>query len=343
MQIRSVQEADLPAMATLAAVEQTRPDRHITYLGATAPGIAQELSDIDGWSTYGAVAEHDGKLTGWIVAEIDEEIGRAWWLGPFYSGDWGIEVDELYRAVLDRLPATIDQGELASDDRHLDLAQFAARHGFVDEEGSAILVLTGKAPDVATDSIAHLDESHHDAVWALHESAFPGAHLTRSLLMNTDERHIRLVAEDAGQVVGYVAVEVQADNDGYIDFLAVAPEFRGQGHGRQLIVAGIHALDAAGANGANLSVRESNLAARNLYTSLGFTEERIVKPYRRGFSYSLKRQRPGLCLVPQLSHQWRAVQQLGQRSAINHLAAFHQGGSRWLVPELPDDGIQRAP
>ena len=286
MQLRSVHEADLPAMADLAAIEQARPDRHITYLGASAEGIAQELRDIDHWAKYGAVAEQDGNIIGWLVAEIDDEIGRAWWLGPFYTGEWGPEVDELYRSVLDRLPTTIDQGELASDDRHLDLAQFAARHGFVAEEGSAILVLTGEAPRIDTDGIGPLNESHHDAVWELHESAFPGAHLTRSLLMNADERHMRLVAEQAGQVVGYVAAEVQADNDGYIDFLAVAPGFRGEGHGRRLIVAGIQALDAAGAHGANLSVRESNVAARNLYTSLGFTEERIVKPYRKGFSYS---------------------------------------------------------
>ena len=39
-----------------------------------------------------------------------------------------------------------------------------------------------------------------------------------------------------------------------------------------------------GATSVNLTVRESNVAARALYDSLGFTTERVIRPYRKGFS-----------------------------------------------------------
>lgn len=95
-------------------------------------------------------------------------------------------------------------------------------------------------------------------------------------------RHMRfLVAEEAGRgsspegagptLVGYVLALVMAD-EGEIADVAVVPSARRRGIARMLIerIAG-EAIEA-GVRALYLEVRESNVAARALYESLGFSQ-----------------------------------------------------------------------
>ena len=75
-----------------------------------------------------------------------------------------------------------------------------------------------------------------------------------------------LIAESEGKPIGYLS-GVQLGRTLGIEEVAVLPEFRRMGIGRALVG---HAL--ARAQGAVLSVSESNAAARALYRSLGFTQ-----------------------------------------------------------------------
>lgn len=95
-----------------------------------------------------------------------------------------------------------------------------------------------------------------------------------------------LVAEDGpdgpdGVVVGYLVARHMAD-EGEILNVAVAPTDRRRGVGRALVRAGLRRLTALGARQVYLEVRESNLAARELYRSFGFVEvARRANYYRR--------------------------------------------------------------
>ena len=86
-----------------------------------------------------------------------------------------------------------------------------------------------------------------------------------------------------GVPVGYVAVEVQPDGSGYVDYLGVAAQARGAGLGRVLVAGALRGLAARGVTRVHLTVRVDNATARALYASLGFVEERVAVPYRRGF------------------------------------------------------------
>ncbi len=89
------------------------------------------------------------------------------------------------------------------------------------------------------------------------------------------------VAELGGGIVGYAIGRVAAD-EGEILNVGVHPERRRRGIARALVRTLLGALGAAGARQVYLEVRESNVAARQLYAAYGFGEVgRRARYYRR--------------------------------------------------------------
>lgn len=100
---------------------------------------------------------------------------------------------------------------------------------------------------------------------------------------NHAARHGDTAAPDGegSVVVGYVAAWFIMD-EGEIANLAVAPEARGHGIGALLLDSAIAAARARGVSAVYLEVRDSNVPARRLYASRGFTEVgRRRRYYRR--------------------------------------------------------------
>ncbi len=92
-----------------------------------------------------------------------------------------------------------------------------------------------------------------------------------------------LVAEEAGEVVGYVALgrPTRLESNRHvadIRGLAVAPAHQGRGLGRALVEAALAAARERGARKVTLRVLGPNTAARALYESCGF----VVEGVRRG-------------------------------------------------------------
>jgi ribosomal protein S18 acetylase RimI-like enzyme len=83
-----------------------------------------------------------------------------------------------------------------------------------------------------------------------------------------------------GQGAGILANTANAR----ISVTAAEPGYRGIGVGRALVSKACRRGFANTATHAHLTVRASNTEARALYRSLGFETERILVPYRRGFS-----------------------------------------------------------
>ncbi len=91
-----------------------------------------------------------------------------------------------------------------------------------------------------------------------------------------------VAAGPAGEALaGYVIVAAVMDEAEVLN-LAVAPSCRGLGVGGMLLDASLSEAAAAGATSVFLEVRESNVAARALYLSRGFSEiSRRRRYYRR--------------------------------------------------------------
>lgn len=79
------------------------------------------------------------------------------------------------------------------------------------------------------------------------------------------------VAELGSELVGYSVMSV-AVGEAHVLNLCIAPERHGQGLGRRLLRRMLRLAAEQHADTAYLEVRESNLPARALYESLGFTQ-----------------------------------------------------------------------
>lgn len=92
-----------------------------------------------------------------------------------------------------------------------------------------------------------------------------------------DNNHF-FVKEAEGKPVGYIGLSVAAD-EGYIYNVAVLPEYRGQGIGRELVLYILNAFRKLAF--VTLEVRPSNNAAIGLYTKLGFEKVGERRNYYR--------------------------------------------------------------
>jgi len=86
------------------------------------------------------------------------------------------------------------------------------------------------------------------------------------------------VFEQEGRILGYCNLRILA-GEGEIQRIAVLPGFRRLGVARKMMEAMEASARANQVCGVTLEVRESNVAARNLYESFGFA----AKAVRRGY------------------------------------------------------------
>ena len=88
------------------------------------------------------------------------------------------------------------------------------------------------------------------------------------------------VQDDDGQVLGYAGLH-NIVGEGYVDNIAVFPQFRAQGIGEALTRALIEYMRCASLEFLTLEVRASNLPAISLYEKLGFRQEGRRKNFYR--------------------------------------------------------------
>ena len=91
-----------------------------------------------------------------------------------------------------------------------------------------------------------------------------------------------LVAEDDGDVVGYVVADTVSDHGtpvGHVKDIAVDPERRGEGIGRTLLSRALMRLFVEGADRVKLEVRAGNRRAQALYEGFDFEVHHVVSNY----------------------------------------------------------------
>jgi N6-L-threonylcarbamoyladenine synthase len=131
-------------------------------------------------------------------------------------------------------------------------------------------------------SIQRATEQHLDAIMALEVSVFESDAWSLAAMQSELESPFThyLVAHSGAQLVGYAGLSaVPAMFSADIQTIAVAPEFRRAGLGRQLVGELMAIAKRQGAEQVLLEVRADNPGARALYESFGFEEIDLRRGY----------------------------------------------------------------
>lgn len=286
---------ELDDIVAFIAAQQAHPDRRVTYVGVDAAGIVAELDGLEpSWVATARVLRDGTRITGAVIAEWDDDLGRAWIVGPWAAGDgdgWMAAAVALLDAALADLPPTVARYEMSGDIANRRLADLAATRGWTATAPNHILladaaVVAAWPPveDGRTTALRAAAPEDVGAIAALHDAEFPDTYAAATQLVagQLDGSRVVLVAEDGhGGVAGYAAGEVAHDGEGFIDFVAVDPTCRGAGVGRQLVEAVTRrVLDRSTLGRVCLTVQDRRTPARALYARLGFRSEGSLVAYR---------------------------------------------------------------
>jgi ribosomal protein S18 acetylase RimI-like enzyme len=88
------------------------------------------------------------------------------------------------------------------------------------------------------------------------------------------------VALQNDKLIGSVMVGYEGHR-GWLNYLAVLPEYQKRGYGRRLVEKAVDELKRLGCLKVNLQVRRSNIPAVDFYKHLGFKEDDVVSLGKR--------------------------------------------------------------
>lgn len=128
-------------------------------------------------------------------------------------------------------------------------------------------------------TVVSMAEQHLPALAAIEKACF-AAPWSENALREELGKGIFLVAETGEGPAGYIGCQTVLD-EGYITNVAVAPAYRRQGVGRELVGALLAHARRQGLTFVTLEVRRGNAPAIALYEGLGFVPVGVRKGFYR--------------------------------------------------------------
>ncbi len=105
----------------------------------------------------------------------------------------------------------------------------------------------------------------------------PQQDIARKLLV---QRDLFVVAIDHNHIIGSVLAGYDGHR-GWLNYLAVDPEYQGQGIARKLLDFAETGMRRLGCPKINIQVRTSNLHAKDFYLRLGFQQDEVISMGKR--------------------------------------------------------------
>jgi len=274
--IRPARSSDLDALADLLGSLNGDPEHRCLMMPESTPEIRKDFALFsEAPERHFVLAEDRDGLRGAMAIDWDREEHRGWVLGPFVPPvDWGALAAPLFRAGVDHLPPGIRQLDTYTDVANRRATTLFEQQGFTVYKRAEVYTAEPPDPLPPPPPQADLPADQEAAFLAPHAEAFPGAPEPgpRILARRSPERPLFALMEN-GRFRGYINLKVsEAPREGFVEFLAVAADARGKGHGRTLLQWGFgwcftqQRLPRLG-----LVVDTDNAGARKLYESSGFT------------------------------------------------------------------------
>jgi ribosomal protein S18 acetylase RimI-like enzyme len=277
---------DLAAIVEFIAALNVKAEHRIGYVGETPDEIARDLLE------YGAVdnafvARRNGELVGYMALDVDEELGRSYFIGPWvHVSDW----DEIANRLVDECLAIVPDGAVAQLEMFFDIAndnvsRFGNTLGFVTYKDVRTLRFDRSDLDNMEPGRAiPIEARHHDSLVKLHDRTFPNTHLPGArMLTGLAENKVCFVRSESDEVMGYIYLEVdETIGSASVEFLGTDERARARGIGADLVRTGLHWMFGfESVSETWLVVDEDNAGARRLYDRLGWTEVHRLTSMRR--------------------------------------------------------------
>lgn len=276
--VRSAAAADLDTVAAFVGRWNAVPKSRCLMVPETAADVREDMKAFpEAPERHFVLAEADGDLVGVAAADWDVEEKRGWVLGPWTdTSQWDALASALLTALIASLPEAVRWLDTYTDVANTRAYALYKDSGFADHKRAEVWEADRSADAVTAAFPAgrEVPPEHEPAFLALHEAAFPATpEPGPRLLARRDATHPLFgAATGDGGFAGYVAVKLDdAPRQGFVEYLAVTPEARKQGHGRALLQTALRwAFLEHGVPKVALIVENQNLGARRLYESTGF-------------------------------------------------------------------------
>lgn len=277
--------SEIREFAAFIAPLQQRPESRMAMVGSDELGIAKELQE---FGTHLVVERDDlGAITGAAGVDHDEPLRRAFLYGPWgIEDDWNERAARLFAQVLSAIPEGTNDIETAFDKLNVRAESFADRHGFELVRDHFTMGFTPEDRTLESDpDIREMDDADRAATADLHERCFAGTWPSGQQLLEQLEkgadRKIFVLYEGA-HLAGYHFATVERETgEAFVDNIGVDESYRGRGFATRLLSHGLwwmFGFDEV--RKIELSVREENAAAIQVYENAGFRKLHAIRQMR---------------------------------------------------------------
>jgi ribosomal protein S18 acetylase RimI-like enzyme len=274
---RKAIDDDLFDVVALAALSQSQRVTHAGFCPSDPAEIRSLLSAASGWPDHTWVAERNAKVVAWVMGV--QAGSHVDWMGPFAEEtNWEEHAGPVLEAAREATNASTEL--VHADNRNYHLTQLSEELGFTGSTGLVEIELASPLKDSIVMVHPMIDE-YREFVSMFHEETFPDSEVVGSAIVDATGADTTLVVRHFDAPVGYINTTRESEVIGRINFLAVMDDVRRKRLGGELVRAAVAALVTDGALKIRALVGDDNKAARELFQSLGFTEQRLVVPFRR--------------------------------------------------------------
>lgn len=273
---RRAVEKDLDLMVGVAVASQAVRATHAGLFPTAEPEIRASLTGLD-WLEHGWIAEENGTLVAWVTGEQSGPSVR--WIGPFALEDgWAEGAPAVLGAA--RASSSATEEVIHADNRNYHLTGLATELGFSGNDGIVEIELGEPLKDSIV-MVHPMKQEFREFVSMFHEASFPNSEEVGSDIVEAEGPNMTMVIRHSGQPVGYINTTRESERTARINFLAVEDAARRKRLGGEMVRAATTALVAEGISVVRVEVGDENEPARELFRSLGFTEQRLVIPFNR--------------------------------------------------------------